>query len=172
MTTLQLILMIFFYLTVFAAISYFTRASSRRITGALAGAAVIALLIFTLIALGEAIGLWVVPIKRTKQLLLLLYLALAISIAPIYLISWRVVRRYGGRGLTVLIVCAAIIGPARDYIVSARYPEWIELEPRVAPMLAVGIIYTLIVGVGHLVMSMVAGRSGEDRLVRRRWDAA
>jgi hypothetical protein len=172
MTTQQLILMIFFYLAVFAAIAFFARASLRRIAGALASAAAIALLILTLIAFGQARGLWVVPINRTQQLLLLLYLALAISIAPIYLISWRVARRFGRRGLAVLIGCAVVIGPARDYIVSAKYPEWIEFESGIASVFAVGMIYTMIVGVGHLLMWMVAGGSGEDRLVRRRWDAA
>jgi hypothetical protein len=164
--------MIVFYLAVFAAIAYLTRASSRRIAGALAGSAAVALLVLSLIALGEAMRLWEVPISRTWQLLLLLYIVLAISVAPIYLISWRVARRFARRGLMVLVCVAAVVGPVRDYIVAANYPEWIEFEPGIAPMLAVGTIYTMIVGVGHLLMWMVAGRSGEDRLVRRRWDAA
>jgi hypothetical protein len=163
MSIQQLVLMISFYLAVFAAIAYFTRATSKRIAGALASAAAIALLALAIIALGERIGLWDVPFSLTSQLLLLLYFALAISIAPIYLISWRVVRRFGVRGLAVLVGCAAVVGPVRDYIVAARYPEWVVFGRGIAPVLAVGTMYAVIVGVGHGVMRMVAGGSGEDR---------
>ena len=171
MTTQQLILMNCFYFAVLATIAYFTRATSRRMAGVLAGAAAIALLALGMIALGEAMRLWEVPISLTVQLLLLLYMALTISCAPIYLISWRVARRFGWRGHTILVSGAAVIGPVRDYIVAMRNPEWIVFGPGIAPVIAVGTIYAMMVGVVHAVMRMVAGPSGEDRLVRRRWDA-
>lgn len=172
MTTQQLILMNCFYLASLVAIAYFTRATSRRIAGGLAGAAVVGLLALGMITLGEAMTLWEVPLSWTPQLLVLLYLALGISSAPIYLISWRVARRFGWPGLAVLVGAAAVVGPIRDYMVAANYPEWIVFAPGVAPMLAVATTYVVIVGVGHALMRLVAGPSGEDRLTIRWWDAA
>jgi hypothetical protein len=59
--------------------------------------------------------------------------------------------------LAVFAVAAAVIGPARDYKVAARFPDWIAFSPGVAPILAVATIYALLVLVGHAVMRMVSG---------------
>jgi hypothetical protein len=171
MTTQQLILMICFYLVALAAIAYFTRATLRRVAGALAGAAAVGLLALGMIALGQTMRLWEVPLSWTPQLLLL-YLALAISCAPIYLISWRITRRFGWAGLLVLAGVGAVVGPVRDYIVATRYRGWIVFAPGVAPVVAVAAIYVAIVGVGHGLMQLVVGRSGKDSLRGRRRDAA
>ena len=172
MTTQQLILMICFYLVVLVAIAYFTRPTLRRISGACAGAAAVGLLVLGMVAMGETMRLWKVPLSRTPQLVLLLYLALTVSCVPIYLLSWRIARRFGRAGLAVLVGGAAVVGPLRDYIVAANYPQWIEFAPGVAPVLAVGAIYAVIVGVGHALMRLVAGPSGEDSLAARGRNAA
>ena len=33
----------------------------------------------------------------------------------IFLITWRIARRFGGRGLAVVAFVAAVLGPMRDY---------------------------------------------------------
>jgi hypothetical protein len=78
------------------------------------------------------------------------------------LISWRVGRRLGGRGLAVLAVAAAVIGPLRDYRVAAMFPNWITFSPGLAPVLAVATIYALLVIVGHAVMRIVSGPAQGD----------
>jgi hypothetical protein len=166
MTTLQLILMICFYLVVLVAIAYFTRATLRRIAGAFASAAAVGLLVLGMVAIGEAMRLWDVTLSRTPQLVLMLYLALTVSCAPIYLLSWRIARRFGWAGLAILVGVATIVGPLRDYIVAANHPQWIEFAPGGAPMIAVGAIYAVIVGVGHALMRLVAGPSRVDSLER------
>jgi len=172
MTTRQLILMNCFYLTALVAIAYFTRATSRRIAGALAGGAASGLAALGVIAVGEAMRWWQVPISFTPYFLALLYFGLVISCAPIYLVSWRIARRFRSRGLAALVGVAAVVGPLRDYQVSARYPEWIDFGPGVVPVLAVAVTYAVTVGLGHAVMGLVAGPAGGDRLARRRRDAA
>ena len=53
--------------------------------------------------------------------------------AFIFLITWRIARRFGGRGLAVVVIFAAVIGPPRDYWYLARFPEWGAYGPGVAP---------------------------------------
>ena len=33
----------------------------------------------------------------------------------VHLITWRIARRFGGRGLAVVAFVAAVLGPMRDY---------------------------------------------------------
>jgi hypothetical protein len=172
MTARQLILMTCLYLAALIVVALVTRASARRIAGALAGGAVVGLVALGIITLGEAQGWWRVLFIRTPGSLSLVYLGFAVSCAPFYLITWRVARRFGWRGLAVCIGVAAIIGPPRDYRFAATFPEWIVFAPGVAPVIAVAVTYAVIVGLGHAVMRLVAGPSDEDQLARRFWKAA
>jgi hypothetical protein len=164
MTTRQLIVVTCAYLVALVAVVYFTRATSRRVVGAFAGGAVVGCLGMGAIVLGNALGLWRVPITWTPYFLALFYLGLAISITPIYLVTWRAARRFGWRGLAVCLVVVAIIGPPRDYLYAATYPAWMVFAPGVAPILADAATYVGVVAIGHAVMRLIAGPSREDRL--------
>jgi hypothetical protein len=164
MTTRQIIIVTCAYMVALVVVVYFTRATSRRIAGALAGGAAVGLFGMGAIVLGNTLGLWRVPIFWTPYFLALFYLGLAISVTPIYLVTWRVARRFGWRGLAVFIVAVAIIGPPRDYLYAAKYPEWMVFAPGLAPILADAAAYVGIVAVGHAVMRLIAGPSLEDRL--------
>lgn len=167
MTTGQLILMTGLYLVAFVAVAYLTRAKVRRIEGALAGGAVFGVVALLAVALGGAQSWWRVPKAYSSHFQLLLWLGFAVSCAPVYLITWRVARRFGGRGLAVCVVASAIIGPPRDYWFAATFPDWITFSAGIAPVLAVATIYALLVVVGHAVMRMVAGPAQGDSLARR-----
>ena len=166
MTTGQLILMIGFYLAALIAVAYFTRAKARRISGALAGGAVFGVVALLALALGEAQGWWRLPKAGSSHFYLLLWLGFTVSAAPSYLILWRVVRRFGGRGLAVCVLVAAIIGPPRDYWIVAMFPAWMTFAPGIAPVLADATIYALLVVVGHAVMRIVVGPAQGDSLAR------
>jgi hypothetical protein len=167
MTTDQIILLIGFYLAAFVAVAYFTRAKARRILGALAGGAVFGLVALPALALGEAQGWWRVPQTSSSHFHLLLWLGFTVSCGPTYLILWRVVRRFGGRGLAVCVLVSAIIGPPRDYGITAMFPAWMTFAPGIAPVLADSTIYALLVVVGHAVMRMVVGPAQGDSLAQR-----
>jgi hypothetical protein len=94
-----------------------------------------------------------------------------ISFSSIYLITWRVARRFGWRGLAVFIGAVAVIGPPRDYLIAATFPEWMVFAPGVAPIVADAATYVGIVALGHAVMRLIAGPAREDRLARRPWTA-
>lgn len=114
MTTRQLLVVICAYLVELITVVYFTRPSSRRVVGALAGGAVVGCFGLGAIVLGNALGLWRIPIYWTPSFLSLFYLAFVISASPIYLVTWRLERRFGWRGLAVFIGIVALIGQPRD----------------------------------------------------------
>jgi hypothetical protein len=166
MTTGQILLMTCFYLPALVAVAYFTRAKVRRIMGALAGGAAFGLLALLALALGEAQGWWRLPKAGSSHFLLLLWLGFTVSCAPTYLIIWRVVRRFGGRGLAVCVAASAFIGPPRDYWITAMFPAWMTFAPGIAPILADATLYALLVVAGHVIMLIVVGPPQRDLLAR------
>ena len=166
MTTAQLLWMTLAYLVALIAVVYLTRATARRVLGALLGGAVVGVMLLGVIASGESIGWWRVPMASTPSFLTLLWLGAAISCSPIYLITWRVARRFGWHGLVACVLVAAVIGPPRDYLIATIYPEWIAFAPGIAPVLAVSATFAGIVLVGHTVMRLIAGLAEQDRLAR------
>jgi hypothetical protein len=164
MTPLQIIVVTCLYFVALLIVIYLTRATARRIGGAFVGGAAAGLFGMGAIVCGNAVGLWRVPIVWTPYFLSLFYLGLSISVTPIYLVTWRVVRRFGWRGMAVCLGVVAIIGPPRDYLYAMKFPEWMVFAPGVAPILADAVAYVGIVAIGHAVMYLVAGRSRADRL--------
>lgn len=168
MTTNQLHLFNGIGLVVFVVVAILTRATARRIVGALAGGAAFGVVALGLIALGERIGWWHMVITWEPYFLTLLVIDFALC-AYIYLITWRIARRFGWRGLALVVVASVVIGPVRDYWYMARFPEWGAYAPGFAPVLAVAAIYAVMVLLGHGVMRLIAGPAREDRLARRPW---
>jgi len=171
MTTQQLYLFNGLYLVVLVVVAVLTRATARRIAGGLAGGAAAGVAALGIIALGEKVGWWHMAITWEPYFLALLLIGFALC-AFIFLITWRIARRFGWRGLAVAVIVAAVIGPPRDYWYMARFPEWGAYAPGVAPLLAISATYVLLGILGHGVMRLVAGPARADRLARRPWEAA
>src|SRR5437868_1142624 len=171
MTTQQLYFFNFIYLCVSALVAILTRATPRRIAGAMAGGAAGGVVALGIIALGERVGWWHMAIPWEPYFLTLMLIDFTVC-AFIFLITWRIARRFGGRGLAVVLVVLAIIGPPRDYAYMRRFPEWGSYAPGVAPVLAISATYVILVLVGHGVMRLIAGPAREDRLARRPWETA
>ena len=165
-TRQQIILWACGYLIELVGVVYFTRATTRRVFGALIGGASAGLLGLGAIALCEALDWWRIPFASTPYFLPLFYLGLSISLTPIYLVTWRTARRFGWRGLAVFLCVVAVIGPPRDYLIAATFPKWMVFAPGVAPILADAITYVALVVLGHAVMRLVAGPACKDELAR------
>jgi hypothetical protein len=88
---------------------------------------------------------------------------LVIAGTPIFLITWRLARRFGWRGLAVFLGTLTLFGPFRDYWWMAKFPAW----GTYAPGLAIAATYFATVVSGHAVMRLVAGPARGDRLARR-----
>jgi hypothetical protein len=172
MTTQQIILWTFAYLIELGAVIYFSRATAWRVMAALVGGAAAGLLGLGAIALCEALGWWRIPFAPTPYFLPLFYLGLSISLTPIYLVTWRLGRRFAWRGLAVFLCAVAVIGPPRDYLIAATFPKWMVFAPGIAPIIADAATYVGVVALGHAVMFLVAGPGREDRLARRDRKAA
>ncbi|MGH9932456.1 MAG: hypothetical protein ACREA9_24910 [Pyrinomonadaceae bacterium] len=166
MTTQQMLLMTGLYLAALVAVTYFTHATARRVVGALVGGAAASLVALGVIALCKAFAWFWLPFASTPYFVALLYLGLAISLTPIYLVTWRLARRFGWRGLAVFVGIVAVVGPPRDYLYATMFPKWMVFAPGIAPILADSAAYVGIVAVGHAVMRLVAGPAREDRLAR------
>ena len=166
MTTQQLHLFNGLYLVVLVAVAVLTRATARRIAGALAGATADGVAMLGIIVFGEKAGWWHMAITWQPYFLALALIDCALC-AYVFLITWRIARRFGGRGLAVVAVIVAVIGPPRDYWYMQRFPEWGAYAPGVAPVLAISAAYVLLGILGHGVMRLVAGPAMEDRLARR-----
>jgi hypothetical protein len=158
-------------LVILVGVALLTRATARRIAGALAGGAAVGVVALGIIALGERAGWWRMAITWEPYFLMLALID-SILCAFVFLLTWRIARRFGWRGLMVVLIVLAIIGPPRDYWYMKRFPEWGAYGPGFAPMLAISATYVLLALVGHGVMRLVAGPARGDRLAQRPWGAA
>jgi hypothetical protein len=172
MTTQQILLITGLYAIALVVVIYFTRATARRVVGALVGGAAVGLMSLGAITLCEALGWWHIPFAATPYFAVIFYTGVAITCAPIYLVTWRLARRFGWRGLAVFVAIVAVIGPPRDYLYAVTFPKWMVFGPGLAPILADSVTYIGIVVVGHAVMRLVAGPASADRLLRKPWRAS
>ena len=53
----------------------------------------------------------------------ILWISVALCGYP-FLITWRIARRFGGRGLAVALCVAAVPGPLRNSWYAAKFPAW------------------------------------------------
>ncbi|MEP6849465.1 MAG: hypothetical protein ABI999_11460 [Acidobacteriota bacterium] len=167
MTTLEMLVVTGLYMILLVAVIYFTRATLRRVAGAFVGALAASLMALGVIALCEALGLWNIPFEPNLYFLPIFYLGTAITLAPVYLITWRLARRFGWRGLAIFIGIVAIIGPPRDYLYAITFPAWMVFAPGIAPILADSAAYVSMVVLGHAVMRVISGPARQDRLARQ-----
>jgi hypothetical protein len=170
-TIRQIYLFAGLYLVLLAVVIVLTRATLRRIAGALAGAAVAAVAMLGIIAIGERAGWWHFVMPWEPYFLTLMCIA-TIPCGLVFLITWRIARRFGGRGLAVVVLVVAVIGPLRDYSYMAIFPEWGAYAPGLAPVLAVSAAYVILGVLGHGSMRLIAGPARADRLARRPWEPA
>jgi hypothetical protein len=171
MTTQQLHLFNGLAIVLLVVVSILTRATARRVAGALAGGAAAGVVVLSIIALGEEVGWWHMAITWEPYFLALLWIDFALSAFP-FLITWRITRRFGWRGLGVAVASAAAIGPSRDRWYMQRFPEWGTYRPGIAPVLAISATYVLLLVAGHGVMRLVAGSARGSPLARRPWEPA
>jgi uncharacterized membrane protein len=170
MTTQQLHIFNLLYLCVLTLVALLTRATLRRVAGALAGGAAVGIVALGIIGLGERVGWWHMALTWEPYFMTLMLIDFTLC-AFIFLITWRISRRFGWRGLAVVLVVLAIIGPPRDYLYMRLFPKWGSYGPGIAPVLAISATYVILVLVGHGVMRLVAGPASADRLARRPWEA-
>ena len=169
MTIRQLYLFNALYLVLTTVVAIVTRATPRRIAGALAGAALCGPVGAGIIVVGQTAGWWHIVTVWQPYWMILMWIDLIVC-GYVFLITWRIARRFGARGIAVVLLVAAIIGPVRDYGYMSMFPEWGSYAPGVAPVLAISAAYVILISVGHACMRLIAGPASADPLVKRPWE--
>ena len=153
-------------LTIFCVTTFVTRATTRRVAGALCSALVFTAMSAPIDRLALRAGWWSYPsCDMPAHPPLPIYVGQAlIFVGCTALVAWRVQRRFGARGVATLaaIVCAA--GLMRDFSVAAIFPEMICFGP--VPTSAIADIgaWAIVVFVALAVTRLVAGPASADSL--------
>ena len=158
------------YLSLLVATTYFTRATTRRFVGALAGGGAVALVGPGVEALAHARGWWWYTSDDTPIGPLAIYPLLVVAFAFLALIGWRVTRRFGWRGLLVFLGALAVVGALRDYLISGRLMGLIVFRPGVVLVLIDAFLWAGLTALAIAVMHAVSGPACDDRLARRAGD--
>ena len=156
------------YLILLVVVVILTRASLRRIVGALGGTFAAGAAGIVVIVICERVGWWHFTMHWEPYYLFQFGISVALG-AFVFLLTWRLARRFGGRGLAIALLLAALLGPFRDSAYMAMFPEWGYYAPGIAPMLAISVAYVVIGVVGHGLMRVISGPSTADPLARRLW---
>jgi hypothetical protein len=152
----------------FGVAAYFTRATPRRIVGALLAAIPLVPLIMLYDAFARRLGWWHYPAVTTGNAPLAWYVAAALSYgAALGLVGWRVIRRFGRRGLAVYLVLFALFGLTRDYLHSITSGLIVFGEGPV-PLIADYLAYASAAALVQLLMYWIVGLPQSDRLARAR----
>jgi hypothetical protein len=171
MTKQEIYLFSCVYVTVLAVVVVLTRPTPKRLAGALVGAAVTGGAALGIVAIGESARWWHFVMTWEPYFLTLMWIGM-IPCGFIFLITWRIARRFGGRGLALAICIVAVVGPLRDRWYMAKFPEWGTYAPGFAPVLATSAAYVLLGIIGHGLMRLIAGPAAADRLALRSWRSA
>ena len=151
----------------FAVIAYFTRATPRRIVGALVGSIPLVPMVMFYDSIAARLGWWHYPsVTAGSTAPLAWYLAAALFYgAGLGLIGWRIIRRYGWRGLIGFLIAFAIFGVTRDYFYGSA-TEVIKFGPGPIPLIADLFAYASPAAIVQLVMYWISGPPGSDPLAQ------
>ncbi len=155
------------YLSLFIAAIYFSRATPRRVVGALAGGGAVALVGMGVEALAHARGWWRYPSDDTPIGPVAMYPAMVVILAFLALIGWIVMRRFGGRGLAVFLGALAIVGALRDYFIVGKLLGLIVFAPDILLAIIDGFLWAGLTALAILVMRIVSGPARIDRSASR-----
>ena len=155
------------YLAVLVVTVYFTRATRRRVTGALIGGVAVGVVGVGVECLAHALGWWHYPFVETPYGPPLMYPVVVLLFAALALIGWRVTRRFGWRGQAAFLIAVTILGTLRDYRVAAWLPEFIVFAPGIGTAFIDAACWAGLLAFAQAVMRLVAGPVRGDPLARQ-----
>jgi hypothetical protein len=169
MTTSFLLSLTGVYLVGLAVLTYLTRATRRRVLGALAGGLAVAVIGVGIEVLFQTLGFWHYPSVDQRYGPVLMYPLVLLLWAGYTLIGWRVMRRFGWRGETVFLAVVTVVGTIRDFVIAWQRPDLIAFSPGIAIVLIDLVLWCGLTAWAQAVMRLVAGPAGADQLADRQW---
>ncbi|HXJ57264.1 MAG TPA: hypothetical protein VNU68_11420 [Verrucomicrobiae bacterium] len=145
------------YLVGLMVTAYFTRATRKRIIGALSGGVAVAVVGVAIECLAHARGWWRYPFIGTAYGPPLIYPIVVLAFAALALIGWRVTRRFGWRGQALFLSAVTMLGTLRDYRIAAWVPQLIEFAPGLGTVLVDAGCYAVLLTLAQIVMRFVSG---------------
>ena len=89
-----------------------------------------------------------------------MYPLLVVAFAFLALIGWRVMCRFGLRGLTVFLAILAVIGTLRDYFIAGSLMGLVVIAPGVALAIIDALLWAGLTALAITVMARSAVRHG------------
>ena len=152
----------------FVMIAFFTRATPRRIAGALIASIPIVPLVMFYDSIAARLGWWHYPSVTTGAAPLAWYVAAALGYGAAFgLVGWRMIRRFGWRGLLGFLIALSVFGVARD-VTYARTTSLIEFGPGSVPLIADFFAYASSATLVQVLMYWLVGAPGSDQLARQK----
>jgi hypothetical protein len=150
----------------FALFAYFTRATPRRMAGALVGGLGFGAANLAWDVVAYSAGWWHYPFTTAPYASLPLYLADGLFYgSAVGLLGWRVNRRFGVRGLLVFLALFTLYGMVRDFGgAAATHHAYILFGVGVLPVLADGASWLIDQALAQGLMRLVAGPAAADPL--------
>jgi hypothetical protein len=146
--------------------AWFTRATIRRIIGALIGGLPLIPLVMFYDAIAASLGLWHYPAVTSGSAPLAWYISAALFYgAALGLVGWRVIRRFGKWGLIIFLVAFALFGVSRDFAYSMT-TDFIKFGPGILPYMADFFSYASGAALVQLLMLWITGKPWSDPLAR------
>jgi hypothetical protein len=173
MTTQQMLLLATcIYLVLLAATTYFTRATKRRVLGALTGGLAVAVIGVGIEILFQTLGFWYYPSADQPYGPPMMYPLIVVMWAVLALLGWRVMRRFGWRGQAAFLTAVTVVGTLRDYLIAGQALGFIVLAPGPLTVLVDATCWAGTTALAQAMMQLVSGPARADRLASRRWKAA
>ena len=154
------------YVVVLIGVAWFTRATGKRIVGALGGGVAVAVVGPAIECLAHARGWWRYPFVDTAYGPPLIYPLVVVLFATFALVGWRVTRRFGWRGQALFLSAVTILGTLRDYRVAAWFPQFIEFGPGIGTVMVDAACWAGLMALAQIAMRFVAGPARSDALAR------
>jgi eukaryotic-like serine/threonine-protein kinase len=164
--TPEILLFIYTNLVFSGVTGWLTRASPRRLAGALAGGACFSMVMFGTDYVARLMGWWqsAFPAERVW---LWMYLACAFYGSTLCLVGWRSARRFGWRGQAVFLAAMGMCGVAKKFS-GATVSQILVFHVGFTALAVTSVSWAFGFGLAQGLMRLVAGPARSDRLARTR----